>query len=60
VLRADGGGPPVDDAVPFADVVGVELDELDERSRRGRGRLGRQQAAQLLAQLRGVGVPAAG
>jgi len=50
-LGADRGGPPVGDSVPFGDAVGVELDELDERSRRGRGGLIGQQAAQLLAQL---------
>ena len=59
-LGADRGGPPVGDSVPFGDAVGVELDELDERSRRGRGGLIGQQAAQLLAQLRGVGVPVHG
>jgi hypothetical protein len=43
-LGADDGSPPVDDRVPFGDAVGVELDELDERSRRGKGGLIGEQA----------------
>jgi hypothetical protein len=63
VLRADGLGPPADDGVPLRDAVGVELDELDERSGRGNAGLGPvigQQAAQLLAQFGGVVVPVHG
>jgi len=55
-VGADGRGPSVDDRVPFGDAVGVELDELDERSRRGHGGLIGQQVRHLLAQFRGVGV----
>src|SRR5580704_4675519 len=59
-LGADGGGPPVDDRVPFGDAVGVEIDELDECPRPRDSRLVAQQAAQLLAKLRGIGMPVHG